>query len=349
MSHSTRSAIYRALRFVVVILLVAFVLHRARLTTPKGWAEWFETLRGSDLGFLAASLVFTPLVHLHSTVKWYALTRATQMRVPLGRLYYFFVVGRFYNLILPSNIGGDLIRIRMLGVASGRYADAAATVFIERLTGFITLVLYASLAIVVATAELRSAWLLYAVVITSGVVFGICWAILDDRPVRAVIAALEGRASLLDRLVAKLVTLRNSIVVFRDMPSALAIAFANSVVFYMLTVVNVWLALRVFEPTVGFAGMLIAVPIMMFVVNIPLSVGNVGIMEFAYTFVLGAFGVSPQAALSAALLMRLKMVLAAAGGGVVYALSEGRSSSADVVRAAIPDQSPHTPIPQKAP
>ena len=51
---------------------------------------------------------------------------------------------------------------------------------------------------------------------------------------------------------------------------------------------------------------------MLFVVNIPLFVGNIGIMEFAYTLVLGAFGVSPQAALSAAHLMRLKMVLAAA-------------------------------------
>lgn len=340
MSDSTRSGIYRALRFVVVMLLVAFVLHRARLMTPRGWAEWFETLRGSDLGFLAASLLFTPLVHFHSTVKWYALTRATQMSAPLGRLYYFYVVGRFYNLILPSNIGGDLIRIRMLGVESGRYADAAATVFVDRLTGFITLVLYASLSIVVAAAELRSAWLLYAVLLTGAAVFGTCWAILDDRPVRAIIAALEGRASLLDRLVAKLVTLRNSIVVFRDMPSALAIAFGNSVLFYMLTVVNVWLALRVFEPTVGFAPMLIAVPIVMFVVNIPLSVGNVGIMEFAYTFVLGAFGVSPHAALAAALLMRLKMVLAAAGGGVIYALSDGRSPGADVVRTAIPEQSP---------
>ena len=142
----------------------------------------------------------------------------------------------------------------------------------------------------------------------------------------------------MDKVLAKLVRLRAAIVIYRDMPLALAIAFANSVIFYLICVGDIWLTVRVFDPVVPFAPMLIAVPIMMFVMNIPLSVGNVGVIEFAYTVVLGAFGVSPQAALAAVLLMRIKTVLAAAVGGVAHALTRESSASAQAVRAAIPQK-----------
>ena len=335
-----KSMLYRALRFAVVSLLVAYVLHRAKLTTADGWAELFTTLEGSNIMFLMASLLFTPLVHVHSTAKWYALTRARGMNVTFRRLYYFFVVGRFYNVILPSNIGGDLVRIRMLGVATGRQADAAATVFIERLTGIITLIVYASIAAAITAADRDLPWLMWVVSLVSAALAAMCWAIVDERPVRLFTRLFRGRTSLVDKVLAKLVRLRAAILIYRDMPSALAIAFANSVIFYLICVADIWLTVRVFDPVVPFAPMLIAVPIMMFVMNIPLSVGNVGVLEFAYTIVLGAFGVSPQAALSAVLLMRIKTVLAAAVGGVAHAVSREGSASAQAVRAALPQQAP---------
>jgi len=331
-------ALQRSLRFVAVSLLVAYVLHRAQLTTANGWAALLATLEGSNIAFLVASLLFTPLVHVQSTAKWYALTRARGMHVTFRRLYYFFVVGRFYNVILPSNIGGDLVRMRMLGVATGRQADAAATVFVERLTGIITLIIYASIAAAITAADRRLPWLMWVVALVSAALAGMCWAIVDERPVRLFTRLLGGRTALVDKVLAKLVRLRAAIVIYRDMPLALAIAFANSVIFYLICVGDIWLTVRVFDPVVPFAPMLIAVPIMMFVMNIPLSVGNVGVIEFAYTVVLGAFGVSPQAALAAVLLMRIKTVLAAAVGGVAHALTRESSASAQAVRAAIPQK-----------
>ncbi|MDF2770646.1 MAG: hypothetical protein K0S86_139 [Geminicoccaceae bacterium] len=331
-------AVWRTLRFVVVSLLVGYVLHRARLTTPEGWHQLVVTLHGSHLGFLAVSLLVTPLVHVQSTMKWYTLTRARRMNVSFRRLYYYFVVGRFYNLILPSNIGGDLIRIRMLGVASGRHADAAATVFVERLTGILTLVVYASIAVAITAASRRLPWVFSAVMLASAAVAVMCWAIVADRPVRLFTKLFSGRAPLLDALVAKLVRLRAAIVVFRGMPSALAVAFGHSVVFYVLCVADIWLTLRVFDRVAGFSMMLLAVPVVMLVMNVPLSVGNIGVLEFAYTVVLGAFGVSPTAALSTVMLMRVKMILAAAGGGVAHALMSGATSDGDVAQDPSPEQ-----------
>lgn len=331
----TRKVLLPVLRFVVVVALLGYVLYRARLTTSQGWAALFETLRGSHLGLLVISLLFTPLIHFQSTVKWWALTRERQMHVPLRRLYYYYLVGRFYNLVLPSNIGGDLIRIRMLGAASGRYADAAATVIVERLTGIITLVVYAAVAVAIAAVDHHLTWLFYAVAVAIAALAALCWAIVDDRPLRVVTRWLEGRTPLLDKVIAKLVRLHGSIAVFRDLPSALAVAFANSVLFYFLAVVNIWIALLVFDSSTQLSTMLLAVPIAMFLMNIPLSVGNVGVIEFAYTVVLGAFGVGAQVALSAVVLMRLKTILAAAIGGLAHAIAREPAPGADVVLASM--------------
>ncbi|HEX6048059.1 MAG TPA: lysylphosphatidylglycerol synthase transmembrane domain-containing protein [Gemmatimonadaceae bacterium] len=338
MTAAPARAAYRTLRFAVVLTLVGYVLHRARLTTPHGWQELVATLQGSHLGFLAVSLLVTPLVHLQSTVKWYALTRARGMNVTFRRLYYYFVVGRFYNLILPSNIGGDLIRIRMLGVASGRHADAAATVFVERLTGILTLVVYASIAAAITAASRRLPWLLSGVVILSAALVVMCWALVADQPMRLLAKLVSGRAALIDALVDRLLRLREAIVAFRGLPSAIAVAFGHSAVFYLLCVADIWLTLRVFDPAAPFSMMMLAVPIVMLVMNIPLSVGNVGVLEFAYTVVLGAFGVSPTAALSTVMLMRIKMILAAAGGGVAHALISEATPADGVVPEPIPEK-----------
>lgn len=329
---SARRVVLRVLRIVVMLLLITYVLYRARLTTREGWVDLQATLSGSHLGFLALSFLFTPVLHFQSTIKWYGLTRARQMNVSLGRLFYFFVVGRFYNLVLPSNIGGDLIRVHMLGTATGRYADAGATVFVERLTGLITLVVYAFCALTVATVELRAPWVFWAVVATLLVVVAICWPILDPRPARLAKRLLEGRAAIVDRVMAKVMVLRKSIAAFRGMPGALAGAFVNSVIFYMLAVINTWLSVRVFDAGTPLSRMFIAVPILMFFMNIPVSVGNFGVMEFAYTFVLGAFGVSPQVAVSTVLLMRLKSILAAAGGAIAHAVAGDETPDASVAQ-----------------
>ena len=58
-------------------------------------------------------------------------------------------------------------------------------------------------------------------------------------------------------------------------------------------------------------------PIIMLIMNIPFSLGNLGLMEFAYTSVFVLFGYNPALGLSVALLMRLKSVFDALLGGAL--------------------------------
>ena len=328
-----RRRIGRLIRFVLTIALIGYVLYSAELTTRQGWASLLETVRGSHLGFLVMSFLFTPLLYMWSTFKWCVLARSIGMNVRYRSLFYYFVVGRFYNLVLPSNIGGDLVRVHMLGRASGRYADAAATVVVERLTGLVTLVALAFGAIAIAAADFHAAWLIGGLGVISALLAAMCWAIIDERPFALAVRLLQGRNRLLDKLLVKLAKLHASILLYKGMPGVMAVAFLNSVIFYLFATVNLWLTLRVFSD-IGFLETLVANPILMIIMNLPLSIGNIGIMEFAYTFVMPVFGVGAQAALSAALLMRVKMLLAALGGGVAHAFAKEAVPRPEVIEAA---------------
>jgi uncharacterized membrane protein YbhN (UPF0104 family) len=59
-------------------------------------------------------------------------------------------------------------------------------------------------------------------------------------------------------------------------------------------------------------------PVVLLVAMIPISTGGIGLAEWAYLFALVKFGVPETAALSAALLIRLKAVLIGALGGLLF-------------------------------
>ena len=62
--------------------------------------------------------------------------------------------------------------------------------------------------------------------------------------------------------------------------------------------------------------MIIAVPIIMLVMNLPVSIGGLGLMEASYTVGFELLGYSAELGLTTALIMRAKTLIDALIGGV---------------------------------
>ncbi|MCI5120187.1 MAG: UPF0104 family protein, partial [Candidatus Electrothrix sp. AUS4] len=75
-----------------------------------------------------------------SALKWRLFLSADGVDIPLSTLTMTYLVGSFYNLFLPSNIGGDSYRIYDIGQKSRERVRAAASVFADRFSGFLALV-----------------------------------------------------------------------------------------------------------------------------------------------------------------------------------------------------------------
>ncbi len=90
-----------------------------------------------------ASLHLTGL--LISAVRWKILLAAQSISQPISRLVSYYLVGHFFNMFLPTKIGGDVIRIYDTSRDHGSTAQPLAVVLVERISGLLTMLLLAAL------------------------------------------------------------------------------------------------------------------------------------------------------------------------------------------------------------
>ncbi len=329
-----KKSAWNFIRIAVTVALLAFVFHKAELLTLQGWQNLFSTFSHANRWFLLMSVLIAPLMDFVSSIKWYCLARACNLPVSLWRLYAYYVVGCFFNLVLPSSIGGDVIRIHELGRYTGRYAESAAVVFVERFSGLAMLVFLAAIAVVVNLQMFNLPWLTITLMLGVLAVALVCWVIIDERPFNFIDKNLSPRLPLISSVLKKLGKFRTAVLVYQDKPRALWIAVFNSLIFYFLAICNVWVSASAFDSNISFVTMLVAVPVIMFIMNLPFSIGGIGLTEFAYSFTLGLFGINPAVAISTALLMRLKTLMVAGMGSLLYpVVSDGRGSPQQLVQS----------------
>ncbi len=307
------------LKIVATSALLIWVINSANITSKEGFNQFLSSIQNANLTLLALAILLIPITNMVSTIKWYYLVKAKNIVIGYWHLFKFYIIGNFFNLILPSSIGGDLIRVHLLGQHSKKYADSAAIIFIERVTGLITLIIYTFISLIIVSKLFPSGLLFYGLI---AAFFGIIFLVLlltNKTLFLKTKKIICTRIKSLEKMFVKIEKMHNSLHDLSKNKSVMATAFLNSFFFYIMAVINTWVSLLVFNTEVTLETIVLAVPIIMFIMNLPVSIGNLGIMEFAFTFVLTKFGITPHEALSLALLTRLKFFLDAGIGGALYA------------------------------
>ena len=75
------------------------------------FARLWSIARGASVAWLAGALLLYFSMILASAWRWGLLLRAQHVHLGFGKLTSSFLVATFFNNFLPSNIGGDVIRI----------------------------------------------------------------------------------------------------------------------------------------------------------------------------------------------------------------------------------------------
>lgn len=308
----------RILQILISVGLVLIVAWQVDLFSAAGRAEFYKVISAATLPALIVAVLVGVLVNISSALKWWMLVRARGMRVGYWRTFSYYLVGQFYNLFLPTSVGGDVVRSIQMGNFTGRKADALASVFIERYTGVLVLLIIAGLAVLSQLSLISEKLVLVSLLAFFVILSAIAWMIFDPRLYRWVKAVVVTGVPATSGLFTKLDKLLAAVHVYADHKVAILVAVLNSLVFYFLAVVNVYVTALVFSDNISFTDMLIATPIIMLIMNLPISLGNIGLMEFAYSQIFTLMGYSPAVGVSVALLMRAKSFFDAAMGGLLY-------------------------------
>lgn len=111
---------------------------------------WNNIHQASPL-WLAVALALYFVMILVSAWRWKQLLDAQAVPATFLHLVSSYLVATFFNNFLPSNIGGDVIRISDTAPAAGSKTRAATIVLFDRVIGLIGLILVAALGATIAT------------------------------------------------------------------------------------------------------------------------------------------------------------------------------------------------------
>lgn len=279
------------------------------------WDSW----RGAHLGLIAFALLLQFAGVALSAAKWWVLLRARGHNESFKWLLGAYLAGQFANNFLPTTVGGDALRIAQLGRRIGSYSESSASVFVERLTGFVALSVLATLAIVASLFQITGTPL-----VTSAFMQ---WLTLGFTAVALAGMAVSFVAVQIDQWIGPrlptvvrrpLNKLSVALTEYTPRGGLLVLVMALSVLFQLLWIVIhlvCGLALGIDAPFLLYA---IMAPVTDILGLAPIFVNNLGAREWVFTNYLAQIGVQSDMALALAfMIFAVRLVISILGGLVV--------------------------------
>jgi len=234
------------------------------------------------------------------------------------------MVGQFFNNVLPTNVGGDVIRGYELKKYTNNGVGAMASVFMERFTGLTALILLGFLSMFLRLdLVMKDIKLLFPLGVGFvGYAIG-TWMVFDSNHLNYI--KRKNRWKVVEKLLGKIQRIQEAIYIYKNYPKALIYTMGYSFLFYLLAVINVYVSALAFGVRVSFLDLVIIVPVILILTMFPISLGGIGLLEGAYYLTFSAIGVPGVVGISVALLTRIKAIVSGLLGGIIY-LGMGGSS-----------------------
>ncbi|HKP63773.1 MAG TPA: lysylphosphatidylglycerol synthase transmembrane domain-containing protein [Polyangiales bacterium] len=265
------------------------------------------------VGSLLVAMLYFQWSRLHLLIKGYTDGIATSLKI--------FYVGALFNNVLPSNIGGDAIRLMYLkSLRADNWGTPFMLLLLYRVSGF-TLLVLAGLVYVIFDHDRLLQLLAAQHVLVS--LDARSWLIAGAVAFVGLLVALW----LLRRLSARM---RDRVLGFlRNCRAGLAqLSGGDAVQLVVQTALFHGCRLLSFYYLIQYLGQHVSLWDLLFVISatsiiavLPVTVAGLGVMEGSITLLLSMYGVTPSSAVAIALVNRAVMLLLAAIGAVIYLTS----------------------------
>jgi uncharacterized protein (TIRG00374 family) len=302
----------RSLLILAVTLLLIYLALR-----QVGVDELLETVRQADPLYVVLAISMSPLLILVSVIKWHTLVKTQHDEVPFSYLFKLYIAGYFFTNFLPTSVGGDVVRVYELGSRTKDPAGAMASVFMERVSGFLVLMVVASAAFLGNLTLINNGVIALVMLGVALAFLGMVWMIVDARLLNFIESRLN--LSLVRKYTAKFRKFRASLYAYKGQRRVLASVFGWSVVYNLVMILNVYVCASAFDKSVSLATISVAAPILALISIVPLTFNGAGIQEWGYVLLFTAFGMPASVGLSTILLIRAKTIFfIVIPGGLIY-------------------------------
>jgi uncharacterized membrane protein YbhN (UPF0104 family) len=312
-ASSSRRHVLLALKVVVSIVLLALLF--SKIDVGQLWA----IARRASVPWFGAALAVYSLNMIASTWRWSLLLDAQQVEVRRGWLFGSLLVANFFNNFLPSNIGGDVIRISDTAKPARSRTLAATVVLMDRGLGLMALVLVAAVGASAAGSVHPAALPIWPMWLWAGFLAGAAAS-------APAVFAPAGFSRLLQPLTVfhpewvgnRLETLTTVLGRFRAKPGALVQCFAFAVFVQATMVVFYFAVAQALHLSVSISDIAVIVPISFVVQMLPVSFGGFGVREATFSIYFSRIGQPIESAIAMSLVGQALILLFSLSGAAVY-------------------------------
>jgi uncharacterized protein (TIRG00374 family) len=298
----------------------------AYLFVTTDLAALLRRVRTGDTLLLALAVLLYVAMLGVSAWRWRLLLDAQGFPVPLRRLTSSYLVASFFNNFLPSNIGGDVIRVRDSSRLAGATTGLSlAVVAVDRILGFGALYVLAVAAFILGGASVRHLAGARVVLLGLFLVFS-ALAYVFFLPGRA--TRLMAWTGLLKAEFARrqFETVQAAVHVYRERMGAVSTAFLASLALQGLVVMYFYSIAHALKIALPLSACFLMVPLCTLLQAVPVSFNGWGLRESLYSLYFAQVGLSRESALAFSLVGAGLIVLLSLSGAVVWA-SRGASQA----------------------
>ena len=308
-----RSALIWTLKIVVSSALLYVLLSRVDL------GRLWTIARTASPSWLAGSLGLYFVMVVVSAWRWDLLLKAQHVHLRFGTLLNSFLVATFFNNFLPSNIGGDVVRIRDTSRAAGSKTAATTIILVDRGIGLLGLVFVAAVGATMA-ARVSDAvgplgpgvlWLILA----GAIALATPVLLMPDRVTRALRPLRALHQEWVEERIARL---SSSLARFGKTPRALIACFGGAILVQAVLVFFYAAIARAIHLDVPLFHLAIIVPVSFIVQMAPISVNGFGVREATFVFYFRQLGIPIEPALALSFIGAALVMLFSVTGAVAY-------------------------------
>jgi len=274
----------------------------------------------ANLFYLSGAVLLFWSSTILNAYRWQILAAAVGLHKPLLKLVQFCFVGLFFNLFLPSTVGGDFSRCYYLSKGTGKYGSALYSVLADRAVGIAVLFMFATLGLTLGPGGAQMPWQLKA-------------------PIFLGAAGIFGVLPFMPRLTRRVLGDQNWITKrFNDSSAAIYWQDKKLVGLSLLLSMFMQIVLVTVHILVGYSLGLTSIPLWYYFVFYPSvavlgfitpSFNGIGIREWAYTYFLTMSGIDRSHALTYAIMWLGLTTCSSLFGGIVYVAGHFKINKAE--------------------
>jgi hypothetical protein len=297
------------LRIGVTSLLLLFLFNKVR------WIELVGTLKGTNVGFLLLYSSLYLLGNILALYRWQILLIAQGINLPLIRIILSYLLFLFFNPFLPTGVGGDVARSYDLFKETSRGRQVAASVLVDRLVGFVALMLIALIALSIGSKEVNNPSL-YRGMWGLSLIFLFILLILFWRvPIEKTIGLFR-----MKNITGRVKGLYDAIYLFRAKPKALIKTLFLSLLIQVGSILIFYFIARSFGSDINVKYFFLFIPLVSAISMLPVSLSGLGVRDAACVFLFTKVGMTSSCAFSMSLIWFFLGVILGLLAGLAYIL-----------------------------